>query len=75
MKRNNTDSNRYQKGYTLIGLIYVVIAITSIIGWVANIVKLTGCDFSNIGAEIVLRVVGIFVAPLGVILGLFFGHF
>lgn len=64
-----------QKGSVALLLLYLIVAVLSLIGWVANIVKLTGCDFSNIGAEIVLRVVGIFVAPLGVILGLFVGHF
>jgi hypothetical protein len=37
-------------------------------GWATNIVKLTQLGMSDAGM-IVLRAVGIFVAPLGVILG------
>lgn len=45
-----------------------------VIGWVANIVKIVnvGFEVAQWGGLEVLRVVGIFVAPLGSILGLFF---
>lgn len=51
---------------------FVVVLIIGI-GWVMNIIKLISCDWIISGEE-VLRVVGIFVAPLGGILG-WFGHF
>jgi len=41
--------------------------------YILNILKLVSCDWV-ITAEEVLRVVGIFVAPLGWVLG-FVGHF
>ena len=38
--------------------------------WVANIVKLVGTDLdSAIDVEFILRIVGIFVAPLGSVMG------
>jgi hypothetical protein len=66
-----------QSGFTLPELmifVYFLVVICAIIGWIANIVRLAGCNFDVIGAEIVLRIVGIFLAPMGAILG-FFGHF
>jgi hypothetical protein len=41
----------------------------AIIGWIANIVALFYLD--TFGGEMVLRVVGIFLAPLGAVLGFF----
>ncbi len=43
------------------------------IGWVMNIIKLVSCDWIISGEE-VLRIIGIFVAPIGGILG-WIGHF
>lgn len=53
--------------------LYLSAIIVLVIGWVMNIVKLVSCDFI-VSTEGVLRVVGIFVAPMGGILG-YFGHF
>lgn len=38
-------------------------------GWIANIVKLWNYDGSGFTGEVILRVLGIFIAPLGVVLG------
>lgn len=38
-------------------------------GWVANIITLYHSSFDTITGQLVLRVVGIFVAPLGSIMG------
>ena len=38
-------------------------------GWIANIVKIVGSDFSTIDGELIIRLVGVVVAPLGVIMG------
>ena len=43
----------------------------AVFGWVMNIVNLFGTIGSSIDAEFVLRLVGVFVAPLGAILGYF----
>lgn len=60
-----------QKGYTTSDLIIVAFVLLSIGGWIANIVKLIGSDFDPLTGMVVGRVVGIFVAPLGAILGYF----
>jgi uncharacterized membrane protein len=50
------------------GLLCLLLLITAaIIGWISNIVALFSLD--TFGGEMVLRVVGIFLAPLGAILG------
>lgn len=48
---------------------YFALIIAIAYGWIANIVTIAHSNFSEITGMLVLRVVGIFVAPLGVVLG------
>lgn len=41
----------------------------AVYGWVANIIKLFGLIGDPLTAEVVIRAIGIFLAPLGVVLG------
>jgi hypothetical protein len=50
----------------------VLLVITFFVGWCMNIFKILNGDFSHLDGLLVLRIVGIFIAPLGSILGLFF---
>ena len=43
--------------------------IAAIVGWVMNIVALYHMTFGTITGELVLRCVGIFVAPIGSVMG------
>lgn len=52
-------------------LIYVTIILASLYGWVMNIVSLIGSNFDPLTGLVVARIVGIFVAPLGIVLGYF----
>ena len=58
-----------------IGLVYVIMVLLSLYGYVANIVKLIAFifnnDFSDITLLFIARSVGVFAAPLGCILGYF----
>ena len=38
-------------------------------GWVMNIIQLIGCDFTEIDAKEVLKIVGVIFAPIGAIMG------
>jgi prepilin-type N-terminal cleavage/methylation domain-containing protein len=62
-----------QAGFTLMELIFalalLVVAPACIFGWVNNIIKLAHSSFQPITGLAVLRVVGIFVVPLGCVLG------
>ena len=52
------------------GAIFVVAIIALAgYGWVVNIIKLIGMDFAAITGMMVVRAIGIFMAPLGVVMG------
>ena len=54
--------------YVMVGI--VVIWIIGIIGLVANIVQIVSMWSPDITAMLVLKIIGIFIAPLGSILGI-----
>lgn len=59
-----------QHGSTLVYALLAVIWMAAIGGWVANIVKLAGSDFAAMTGMLVLRVIGVVLAPLGAVMGL-----
>ena len=56
-------------GFTLTEILITLVGILGIIGWVMNIVKIVGAELVPITTIFVIRVVGIFVPPLGAVLG------
>lgn len=52
-------------------LCYVILAGACLYGWVMNIVYLWGCDFDPSYKAEILRIIGIFVPPIGIFLGIF----
>lgn len=54
-------------GYVL--LVWLAIVLIGGGGWVANIVKLADMGLDHISGMLVVRVAGIFVPPLGAVLG------
>lgn len=58
-----------QRGYTIVELLFVLVMVLGVGGWIANIVKLVGSSFDPLTGLVVARVIGIFVAPLGAVLG------
>lgn len=52
-------------------LICSAILIFTVIGWISNIIKLVGSSFDPITGMAVARIIGVFVAPLGAVLGYF----
>lgn len=50
-------------------IVVLAIVLTGIGGWIANIVKLIDSDFARMSGLSVMRVIGVFVAPLGAVLG------
>jgi hypothetical protein len=51
------------------GLAIIAAVIAAIVGWVLNIVQLFGMADGGITGTFVLKAIGIFVAPLGAVLG------
>ena len=66
----NFDMEVKSSGGLFAILLSFAICLPIIGGWIANIVKLVGMSFSDPNTvELVLRVVGYFMAPLGVVMG------
>lgn len=52
---------------------WLVIVLVVVSGWIMNIIDIFKYDFDvGITLEIALRLIGIFVAPLGAVMGWFF---
>lgn len=55
-----------------VGLVGIVIGLVVIIGWIANLITVIPAlrdEVANYTGFVILQIIGIFVAPLGVILG------
>lgn len=66
-----------KRGFTIVEGIYGTIMLWGAvvlligIGWVINIVELVGTSFDPLTGLAVLRVIGVFIPPLGAVLGYF----
>ena len=60
-----------QKGFTVVELVGVLIVFFFVVGWIMNIVKIVDSGFDVITGMFVARCIGVFVAPLGAVLGYF----
>ena len=58
-----------QNGFVAVVLVIVIIVLFLLVGWILNIVKLCDCDFQTPAKVEVVRIIGIFVAPVGGIIG------
>ena len=63
MYRNN------QQGHAVIALVFILLWVAAIIGWVFNILEIVNTVNLPINGMFILRCVGIVIAPLGAILG------
>jgi hypothetical protein len=53
----------------VIFLVWLLVVVFGGYGWVMNIVEIVNADFNHIDGVLVVRIVGIFLAPLGAVLG------
>lgn len=60
-----------QTGFTLVEMVMLLVVVFGGIGWVWNIAKIVGSDFAQITGLLVMRIIGVFIAPLGAVLGYF----
>ena len=58
-----------ETGAILAYIVFLGVVIAAVAGWVMNIITIAHSNFSDLTGLLVLRVVGIFIAPLGAILG------
>ena len=50
-------------------LMILTVVILGFAGWVMNIMTIAGSNFNDLTGLLILRVVGIFIAPMGAVLG------
>lgn len=60
---------KVQSGFSAFELLVAIIVVGGFTGWVMNIIKLFGESFDPLTGWAIGRVVGVFVAPLGAVLG------
>ena len=61
--------NKKEKGSTALGLLVFIIWIAGAIGWVWNIIKIVQSYQDVVNGLFIGRVIGVFLAPLGAVLG------
>jgi hypothetical protein len=54
-----------------VGIGAILLILVLVCGWVANVVKFVGMLDGDVTAMFIARIAGIFMPPLGAILGLF----
>ena len=59
------------RALALLGFIQLSLVAAFATGWVMNIIDIINNDFSNVTGLLIARVIGVFVAPLGAVLGYF----
>ncbi len=62
---------RTQNGFTLPSLMVVAVLLAGTAGYILNIVKVLGMTFATITAELVIRIIGIFLPFVGAVAGYF----
>ena len=54
----------------LFGVIAVTtVVIASIVGWILNVIAIFGSSFDPLTGVVVLRCIGVFVPPIGAVMG------
>lgn len=57
--------------YYVVPLLYILFWVAFLIGWVLNIVDIAYTTSLPMTGMFILRIIGVFVAPIGAFLGLF----
>jgi len=56
-------------GILLVFGLIASVAVGGAVGWAMNIIKIAGSDFSHLNGELVIRVIGVPMAPIGAVMG------
>lgn len=60
---------KQKKNSVILLLVYLLVVAVCCIGWIMNIINLFNTKNLEISGVIILQIVGIFLAPLGVVMG------
>jgi hypothetical protein len=63
------NRNKQSRNSNAIYIFFAPLFIGAFYGWVLNIIDIFNSSFSEITGILVLRVIGVFIAPLGAVLG------
>lgn len=66
MAKYSSTGDNFAIGF---GLAWLAVLAVGLVGWVLNIAKIVGMLSGDINAMLVARIVGVFAAPLGAVLG------
>lgn len=58
-----------QRGHIAVDLVIALIGLAGVVGWIMNIIDIANSEFTPITTMLVLRFIGVFVPPLGAVLG------
>jgi len=64
-------NRKYQKGFTIFELLMTVLILAGVGGWIANVYKMCKLLGDEVTAWFLMRLAGIFIPPLGAVLGFF----
>jgi hypothetical protein len=60
-----------KRGFTTIEIITLITVLFAGFGWIWNVVKIAQTGFDTLTGMFIARCIGVFVAPLGAVLGYF----
>lgn len=60
---------KQKKNSGILLLVYLLVVAVCCIGWIMNIINLFNTKNFELSGVIILQIVGIFLAPLGVVMG------
>lgn len=70
MRKEIGRTNRWSYKFGIVGfLVFITLFIAAISGWIMNVVAILNMANGPITGMFILRCVGIFVAPLGAVIG------
>lgn len=58
-----------KQGFTVLDFVVVMLFVFGVGGWIANMYKIVQSSFDVITGMFIARCIGVFVAPLGAVLG------
>lgn len=60
---------KQKKNSVILLLVYLLVVAVCCIGWIMNIINLFNTKNFELSGVIILQIIGIFLAPLGVVMG------
>jgi hypothetical protein len=62
------------KNSNIVGMYYLIsisIFVFALAGWILNLLAIAHANFNDINGLLIIRIIGVFIAPIGAVLGYF----